>query len=150
MNTKKLLDAVYGPGNWSGLDTEDKMTCWRYGYDNPFERTGKFLNPDSAHEEFVPIKLGANGEQITDNDAYYVCLGQMAERVCLRCGHTWSITQKKLPGTCPKCKSPYWNKERMNHKLKQPFTCLECGHKLYMKSQKSVFCPECGDDMVEI
>ena len=30
---------------------------------------------------------------------------------CKRCGHRWLIRVKD-PKTCPKCKSPYWNKER--------------------------------------
>lgn len=31
---------------------------------------------------------------------------------CLRCGHEWYPRSSELPGTCPKCKSPYWDKER--------------------------------------
>ena len=32
---------------------------------------------------------------------------------CKRCGHKW-IPRKEgeEPRVCPKCKSPYWNKER--------------------------------------
>ena len=30
---------------------------------------------------------------------------------CKRCGHRWLIRVRE-PKTCPKCKSPYWNKER--------------------------------------
>jgi predicted Zn-ribbon and HTH transcriptional regulator len=31
---------------------------------------------------------------------------------CERCGHEW-IKRKELdPTVCPKCKSPYWNKQR--------------------------------------
>ena len=33
--------------------------------------------------------------------------------ICKRCGHEWIRRNfDKLPGTCPRCKSPYWNKER--------------------------------------
>ena len=32
---------------------------------------------------------------------------------CKRCGHTW-IPRKEKPITCPKCRSPYWDKERKN------------------------------------
>ena len=33
---------------------------------------------------------------------------------CNRCGNTWEPRSlDKLPGTCPACKSPYWNKERV-------------------------------------
>jgi predicted Zn-ribbon and HTH transcriptional regulator len=33
---------------------------------------------------------------------------------CKRCGHEWYPARPKLPKVCPKCKSPYWNKERKN------------------------------------
>ena len=39
---------------------------------------------------------------------------------CGRCGHEW-IPRTKIdeePLICPKCKSPYWNKQRKN-KLKK-------------------------------
>lgn len=33
---------------------------------------------------------------------------------CLRCGHQWYPKAPRLPKTCPnpRCKSPYWNRER--------------------------------------
>ena len=31
---------------------------------------------------------------------------------CNRCKHKWA-SKKKDPGTCSKCRSPYWNKERV-------------------------------------
>lgn len=30
---------------------------------------------------------------------------------CKRCGHTWYPRQAEVR-TCPKCRSPYWDKER--------------------------------------
>lgn len=113
--TIEMLNQIY-EGKWSGLNTPEKRECWRYGYENPTIRTGKFSDPDTEDERFHPIKLGEN-KNITDdeNDAYYITLGQMAWRLCLRCGHTWSwFVGGKLPQTCPnpKCRSPYWNKPR--------------------------------------
>ena len=32
---------------------------------------------------------------------------------CNRCGHTWTPRENGEPAVCPKCKSPYWNKERV-------------------------------------
>jgi predicted Zn-ribbon and HTH transcriptional regulator len=32
---------------------------------------------------------------------------------CERCGHSWKRRSEKLPKTCPKCRSPYWDKERV-------------------------------------
>ena len=36
---------------------------------------------------------------------------------CLRCrgGHTWYPRTSNVPLTCPKCKSPYWDRRRKNH-----------------------------------
>jgi len=31
--------------------------------------------------------------------------------VCIRCGHSWATRMN--PKCCPKCKSPYWNKQRV-------------------------------------
>lgn len=32
---------------------------------------------------------------------------------CLRCGHSWlRRSLAKIPGTCPRCCSPYWNRRR--------------------------------------
>jgi hypothetical protein len=37
--------------------------------------------------------------------------------VCLRCGHAWlRRSLSKLPGTCPRCCSPYWNRPRKGEK----------------------------------
>jgi predicted Zn-ribbon and HTH transcriptional regulator len=38
---------------------------------------------------------------------------------CLRCGYQWVpriFKGDELPTICPKCKSPYWNKERKFHR----------------------------------
>ena len=31
---------------------------------------------------------------------------------CLRCGHQWVPRKKDYPRICPKCKTPYWDKEK--------------------------------------
>jgi len=33
--------------------------------------------------------------------------------VCKRCGHVWKARKGSVPKVCPKCKSPYWNKEKI-------------------------------------
>ena len=33
--------------------------------------------------------------------------------VCCRCGHQWKPRRKALPNVCPKCKTPYWNRQRI-------------------------------------
>jgi predicted Zn-ribbon and HTH transcriptional regulator len=38
---------------------------------------------------------------------------------CKRCGHKWIPRQTKLPKTCPKCHSPYWNTARKKPKTKK-------------------------------
>src|SRR5450755_4438439 len=40
---------------------------------------------------------------------------------CLRCGHSWlRRSLAKLPGTCPGCCSPYWNRSRKGEKPPNP------------------------------
>jgi hypothetical protein len=43
---------------------------------------------------------------------------------CLRCGHSWlRRCLAKIPGTCPRCCSPYWNRSRQGEgppKVKPP------------------------------
>jgi predicted Zn-ribbon and HTH transcriptional regulator len=31
---------------------------------------------------------------------------------CYRCGYQWIPKSKKMPRTCPKCRSAYWDKPR--------------------------------------
>lgn len=40
------------------------------------------------------------------------------ELKCTRCGHTWIPRSDVIPKVCPnpKCKSPYWNRERIRKK----------------------------------
>jgi len=41
--------------------------------------------------------------------------------VCLRCNHSWlRRCLAKLPGTCPRCCSPYWNRPRKGEQVSQP------------------------------
>ncbi len=32
---------------------------------------------------------------------------------CERCGHKWVPRTERRPTICPKCKSPYWDKQRI-------------------------------------
>ena len=36
----------------------------------------------------------------------------MKKETCLRCQHQWYKRNPTIPKWCPKCKSPYWDKER--------------------------------------
>jgi len=35
---------------------------------------------------------------------------------CERCEHKWQPRKEDYPRTCPKCKSPYWDKPRKEKK----------------------------------
>ena len=37
---------------------------------------------------------------------------------CKRCGHEWTPRNNEPPKVCPKCKSPYWDRERIKRKKK--------------------------------
>jgi len=39
--------------------------------------------------------------------------------VCKRCGHDWASRQVR-PTICPKCKSPYWDKDKVKHDEVKP------------------------------
>lgn len=41
---------------------------------------------------------------------------------CERCGHEWKRRSSGVPKVCPKCKSPYWNKERTRSEGKAEVT----------------------------
>ncbi len=83
----------------------------------------------------------------------------MSELNCLRCLNRWVPRNKeKLPGTCPKCSSPYWNKPRKNQVGTIPSNSAgtspesesrvcriaECGHKWVSRIDKPpIVCPKC-------
>jgi hypothetical protein len=35
---------------------------------------------------------------------------------CKRCNYSWTPRKKQKPVQCPKCKSPYWNREKVKRK----------------------------------
>ncbi len=37
---------------------------------------------------------------------------------CKRCNYEWLPRKEELPITCPKCRSPYWQKERIRKENK--------------------------------
>ena len=38
---------------------------------------------------------------------------------CKRCGHKWIPRTPDYPKVCPKCNSPYWNKDRIRKAKKE-------------------------------
>ncbi len=38
---------------------------------------------------------------------------------CKRCNHRWIPRKERIPKTCPKCKSPYWSR----NKIKCQYRC---------------------------
>lgn len=38
---------------------------------------------------------------------------------CKRCTHEWFPKRTTKPKVCPKCKSPYWNRERTKKKARK-------------------------------
>ena len=77
--TVEILNRIYGGGNWKTLDTKEKRTAWRFGYEHPEIPSGKFSNSDTPQERFHSIRL-LHPQQLTDMDAFYVCLGQCVRK----------------------------------------------------------------------
>lgn len=47
---------------------------------------------------------------------------ELPKLICKRCGHTWTPRNgSRLPKVCPKCKSPYWDKERVKDRETRRF-----------------------------
>jgi Zn finger protein HypA/HybF involved in hydrogenase expression len=44
---------------------------------------------------------------------------KLHELECKRCGHKWNPRKKEVI-ICPKCKSPYWNREKEHGKKNRP------------------------------
>ncbi len=46
-----------------------------------------------------------------------MCEITIKKQKCKRCGHDWMPRTENKPVSCPGCKSPYWDKEKIkNHK----------------------------------
>ena len=43
----------------------------------------------------------------------------MKDNRCPCCNHSWYGQTPNMPKVCPKCKSPYWNKERVRKVKKE-------------------------------
>jgi len=41
---------------------------------------------------------------------------RMPHYICQRCGYDWIPRTEVQPRTCPKCKSPYWDRPRRTPK----------------------------------
>ncbi len=44
---------------------------------------------------------------------------KVTQYFCSRCGHKWIPRIVRRPVTCPKCKSPSWDKPRRKIKIKK-------------------------------
>lgn len=45
-----------------------------------------------------------------EDDTCPVCGLMFRSNKCMRCGHEWIQRTRHAPGTCPKCRNPYWNR----------------------------------------
>jgi Zn finger protein HypA/HybF involved in hydrogenase expression len=44
---------------------------------------------------------------------------ELPTRECKRCRHKWILRKPEEPITCPRCKTPYWNRKRIRGKKKE-------------------------------
>ena len=64
---------------------------------------------DNCHKNFMMRKENFEG-------VCPVCGDFLTRYRCSRCGHRWTPRSwNGLPDVCPKCKSQYWNRERMKN-----------------------------------
>ena len=67
---------------------------------------------------------------------------------CKRCNHVW-IGSLELPRVCIKCKSPYWNKERIEKRVRTgitkryQITCKRCNKTWSAETEHPVLCRFC-------
>lgn len=71
----------------------------------------------SPPEQVVPhptnINLKVNILKTTYIQKETINMIELKTLTCNRCNHVWYPRKPEEPGTCPKCKSPYWNKTRI-------------------------------------
>src|SRR5690242_18527992 len=67
-------------------------------------------------------------KRLKDEAALLRVLGSESEtpktlqrQICQRCGKTWWPRQSTKPARCPRCKSPYWDKQRRIRGTIAPF-----------------------------
>lgn len=48
-------------------------------------------------------------------------VSKILEYVCLRCGHQWMPRTRERPRACPKCKSPWWDRDRRERKALESY-----------------------------
>jgi hypothetical protein len=57
------------------------------------------------------------------------------DRTCIRCEHKWSA-RKERPSYCPKCKSPYWNREKGYRIIKQKMNYIDMLENVSLSGEK--------------
>lgn len=76
----------------------------------------------------------------------------MKQHTCKRCGHSWYPRGPTRPKNCPKCNSPYWDKEKETNlpnltakRTIAELSCKRCGHSWYPKSPRlPKHCAKCN------
>ena len=57
-------------------------------------------------------------KNLTTEDSCGICRSMRQETLqlvwltCLRCGKKWLPRKPEMPGTCPRCRSPLWDRPR--------------------------------------
>ena len=74
----------------------------------------------------------------------------LSQLTCLRCQHTWYPKSPTIPGHCPKCNSPYWNKPRgkvakdpVKITGKKRFHCFRCDYEWNSALDHPTSCAKC-------
>lgn len=72
-------------------------------------------------KEVVPRTLTIHSSWVPDPDKPYLITMIVEGERCHRCAHEWVLNDSKNPPkTCPKCRSPYWDRPRRAKKEAKP------------------------------
>jgi hypothetical protein len=70
--TVELLDKIYSSGKWSFINTPEKRSCWRVGYET--QKTGALC----LDHDFKFMWTATEERSVTGYDEYYRSLGASA------------------------------------------------------------------------
>ncbi len=95
-----------------------EIQVWKERFPELFQKYEEKHHPERVAELPPPSKPKLKKHQkpieITSSPKLKVVPKQLT---CKRCNHIWTPRHEQPPIQCPKCKSPYWNRDREKKRL---------------------------------